>query len=105
MMEDKKHKAYNFGIFSEEVVAGEYVKKGYAILERRFKVGKSEIDIIARNDNVVVFIEVKGRSGKDEDALSAVTVDKRKRMVRVADGYLKKLEGWCEYRFDIATVT
>lgn len=104
-MNNKKQDALEFGKYAEDLVANDYIIKGYTILERRFKLGKSEIDLIARKDDIIVFIEVKGRSGKDEEALSAVTRDKRKRMVKVADNYLKRLEGSCDYRFDIATVT
>ena len=103
-MNIKKKDAVDFGKHAEDLVAHEYVKKGYTILERRYRLGKSEIDLIAQRDNEVIFIEVKGRSGKDEDALSAVTPDKRKRMVKVADYFLKRLPGVCDYRFDIATV-
>lgn len=101
----KKLEAYELGLFAEEVTAHEYIKRGYTILERRWKLGKTEIDLIAQKDNIVVLIEVKARSGKDEDALSAVTPDKRRRMIRAADSYLKNLPGRLEYRFDIVTVT
>lgn len=105
MNSESKIEAYEFGLFAEEMVAEAYIKKGYTILERRWKVGKTEIDLIAQKDNIVVIIEVKARSGKGEDALSTVTSDKRKRMVKAADVYLKRLEGQYDYRFDIATVT
>lgn len=101
----KKNNAYEFGEFAEEIIAQEYIKKGYTVLERRFRMGKTEIDIIAQKENVIILIEVKARSGKDEDALSAVTTDKRRRMIRTADAYLRRLEGQFEYRFDIATMT
>lgn len=105
MNSESKIEAYEFGLFAEEMVAEAYIKNGYTILERRWKVGKTEIDLIAQKDNIVVIIEVKARSGKGEDALSTVTSDKRKRMVKAADVYLKRLAGQYDYRFDIATVT
>ena len=39
---------------------------------------------------MVVFVEVKGRSGRDMAAVDAVTVSKMKNMTRGADAYLKK---------------
>ena len=66
--------------------------------------GKNEIDIIAQKDNILVLIEVKARSGRDEDPLSAVNRDKRKRMLKSADAYLKNLPGNMEYRMDIVTL-
>lgn len=100
-----KEIAREFGAFAEDLASRDYVARGYAILERNWFFGKTEIDIIAQKDDVVVIIEVKARSGNDMDALEAVTRDKRRRMIRAADAYLQKLPGNVEYRFDIVTVT
>ena len=105
MKKERKRQAQEFGHFAEEIIAQQYIKRGYAILERNWTLGKTEIDIIAQKDATVIIIEVKARSGKDEDALSAITPDKRRRMIRAADSYLKRLTGIYDYRFDIATVT
>ena len=105
MASDKKLAASEFGKFAEEVAVQHYIKKGYTILERNWRLGKTEIDIIAQNADTLILIEVKARSGRDEDALSAVTTDKRKRMIRAADSYLRKMQGRLDYRFDIVTVT
>ena len=103
MASEKKLEAYKFGLYAEEKAAEEYIKQGYTILERRWKLGKTEIDLIAQKEDIVVLIEVKARSGHDETALSSVTHDKRKRMVRAADYFIKRLEGQYAYRFDIVT--
>ena len=105
MSGEKKKEAYEFGLMAEELIAQEYIKKGYTVLERRFRLGKTEIDLICQCENVIVLIEVKARSGNDEDALSSITADKRKRMIKAADSYIKRLKGSLDYRFDIATVT
>lgn len=103
--EGRKNEAYDFGKFAEEIAAQEYLRKGYTILESRFRLGKNEIDIIAQKDNTVVIIEVKARSEHWEEALSAITTDKRKRMIRAADAFIRKLKGDYQYRFDIVTCT
>lgn len=100
---DKKKEALEFGLFAEEQAAREYIKRGYTVLERRWKLGKTEIDLIVRKDDTIVIAEVKARNKLEEDALSAVTIDKRKRMIRAADAFLRKAEGNCNYRFDIVT--
>ena len=102
---NKVQKSHEFGDFAEEIAAQEYMRKGYVVLERNWRSGKTEIDIIAQKEDTVIIIEVKARNGKGEDALSAVTTDKRKRMIRAADTYLKKLPGNLNYRFDIVTCT
>lgn len=105
MASQRQTEAAAFGKFAEEKVAQHYLKNGYAILERNWRMGKTEIDIIAQRDNTLVLIEVKARSGEDEDPLDAVTNDKRRRMMRAADTYLKSLQGDFSYRFDEAAIT
>lgn len=100
-LKNKKLEAYEFGYYAEEMAAQEYLKRGYTVLERQWKIGKTEIDIILQKNNVIVLVEVKARNTSEEDALSAVTRDKRKRMIRAADSYLNSLRGNFDYRFDI----
>ena len=102
---EERRKAVKFGENSEQLVSEEYMRRGYTILERRWRMGKTEIDLIARKDDVVVIIEVKARKDDEEGALEAVSNDKRRRMIRAADSYLKKLTGDVNYRFDIVALT
>lgn len=103
--EGKKKEAREFGIFAETQAAQHYLKQGYAILERNWRLGKTEIDIIARKDDTVVMVEVKARNTTELEAIEAVTLDKRKRMIKAADTYMNNLDGRCLYRFDIVTCT
>lgn len=105
MDNQKKKDAHEFGKFAEELTAQHYIKQGYTILERNWHLGKSEIDLVAQKGDMIVIIEVKARSGEDEEAISAITRDKRRRMIRAADNYLNRLKGEYIYRFDISTVT
>lgn len=105
-MEDNRNPTKKeFGDFGEELAAQHYISEGYAILKRNWRLKRLEIDIIALKGDVVVFVEVKSRSGKDTDAVEAVTLDKMKRMARGADIFLQSMQGELEYRFDIAAVT
>lgn len=100
-----RRQAYEFGKFAEEMATCEYIKKGYVILDRNWRMGKTEIDIIAQKDDTVVMVEVKARNGKNSDPIEAVTRDKRRRMVKAADVYLRLMKGSLNYRFDIFTLT
>ena len=102
-LKEKKVNANAFGNFAEDTAAQSYIKQGYVILERKWRMGKIEIDLIARKEDVVVFIEVKARKSGEREALQAVDKDKRKRMIRAADSYLQRIEGNVSYRFDIVT--
>lgn len=75
----------------EDLACRELRRRGYAILARRFRVRGGEIDIIARADGVLVFIEVKTRSSERFGApAEAVTACKRERLRRLATVYLSQ---------------
>lgn len=104
MVTKKKIEAYDFGLFAEEVAAQKYIQEGYTILERRWKLGKTEIDLIVQKDDVIVIVEVKARKTNEDDAILSVTPDKRRRMIKAADVYLRRQIGSYDYRFDIVAV-
>ena len=70
--------------------ATEYlIDNGYSILERNFRNKTGEIDIIAKNDNLIVFVEVKYRSSKKYGyAVEAVSYRKQQIIRQVAMYYL-----------------
>ena len=81
-------------------------EQGMKILVRNFRFGREEIDIIAKDGDIVVFIEVKARQsaamGRPEEA---VTAQKRRAIIYAATGYLKQnrlLES--RIRFDVAAI-
>lgn len=53
------------GRIGENIAAQELTKKGYQILEKNFANKFGEIDIIARHNGVLVFVEVKTKKGED----------------------------------------
>ncbi len=92
------------GSENEDIAENYLTAKGYTILERNFHVGKSgEIDIICRDGNILVFVEVKSRRsyeyGTPEDA---VTPSKRDTIRRTAQRYVHiHNANNCECRFDV----
>jgi len=82
-------------------------RKGWRILGRRVRVGgRDEIDLVARDREVLVFVEVKTRAAENFGRpLSAVDRKKRHVLSRAAVGYLKRLRapGVC-FRFDVVEV-
>ena len=81
-------------------------KKGYKILETNYKTHVGEIDVIAEHEGVIVFIEVKTRSGDEFGAPSeAVTKKKQEKYFKVATEYLMrkdKMDALC--RFDVVEI-
>ena len=74
-------------------------KKTYKILERNFYTRYGEIDIIARQNDCLVFVEVKAR--KSGGAAEAVDWKKQEKMLNAAQIYLEKFgEDEFDIRFD-----
>lgn len=96
----------SLGKLGEDLACEELRRRGYAILERRYRTKFGEIDIIAREAGEVVFIEVKARAGDDfGGAAAAVTRVKQHRVGQMAADFLARrrlLDQPC--RFDVVTV-
>lgn len=89
-----------------EVVAAEYlIKKGYEILIKNYRFKQSEIDIISKSKNTIVFIEVKFRSnnkfGNPEDFVSD---NQKKSIIKAAEQYLLNQNWEGQIRFDIIAI-
>ena len=84
--------------------AGRYLRRlGYRILVRNYRTPQGEVDLIARDGNVVVFVEVKTR--RHGTPAEAVTSAKQLRLTLAALHFLKRhglLEQSC--RFDVVAI-
>ena len=81
------------GSFGEEIAVEFLLEKGYQIIARNFRCRMGEIDIIAKKDQVLTFIEVKTRNSLlAGNPAEAVTFTKQQKIRRVAQYYLL-LEG------------
>lgn len=75
-------------IRGEDIAAKFLKEKGYKIIERNFRKGYGEIDIIAVNKNILVFIEVKTRtSNLYGTPFEAITYFKLRTLVKTAEFY------------------
>lgn len=94
------------GIAAEKHVAQTIQKNGFIILEYNYRTSRGEIDLIAKQDDAVVFIEVKMRQNPLFDPALAITVAKQKRIIFAAKQYLAAHEYLLAYtcRFDVALV-
>ena len=94
------------GVQGEELVANHYQENGYVVLNKNYKTRFGEIDIIVKNDETLVFVEVKTREN-DTFATPAEAVDlqKQQRIIKTAQAYLtqNRLSDPI-MRFDVAEV-
>lgn len=89
----------------EALAANFLQQKGYEIVDRNWRYGPKEIDIVARDGDTMVFVEVKTRSTLAfELPQEAVTKKKMKNLVEAADAYLIQNNIDLEGRFDIVAV-
>jgi putative endonuclease len=91
------------GHHAEQLAADFLIQAGYTILERNWHCAYGEIDIIAKNDNTCVFIEVRARKTLD-DAFASITPSKQEKMTRSAYSYLEQLPSNTLWRVDMIAV-
>jgi putative endonuclease len=92
---------------SGESLAVKLLKRnGYKIIEQNYRCKLGEIDIIAEDDGVLSFVEVKARRTDEfEEPKSAVTPQKQRKISMVALEYLKETEQMDKNaRFDVVAI-
>lgn len=95
----------DLGKEGEERAAAWLAAKGFEIIARNYRYAKAEVDLIAKYDRFIVFIEVKTRRnylfGYPEEAVSRA---KQKLLGSAASNYLYENKLECECRFDVLSV-
>ena len=91
----------------EELACQELRRLGYAILARRYRTRHGEIDIVAKDEEVLVFIEVKARSDdRFGGPLAAITATKQRKLTLMALDYLSRSHtSGVACRFDVVAVS
>jgi len=82
-------------------------RKRYRIVTRNYLCKTGEIDLVALDGSMIVFVEVKTRTTRDyEDPESAVTTGKQERVIRAANTFLRQTHSIGRAcRFDIVAIT
>lgn len=89
-----------------ERLAAEHLRRaGLEILDRNWRAGPRELDLVVREGDVVAFVEVKTRSSGADDPLAAIGVRKRRELRRAAAAWIHSHPGvGREFRFDAVAV-
>lgn len=95
------------GVTNEDRAAAHLVRAGLRIVERNYRCKVGELDIVARDGGVLVFVEVRSRrSAEYGNALEAVTWRKRQQVTRVAMHYVTwRRPRFESARFDVVAIT
>jgi putative endonuclease len=96
-----------FGKLGEDLACAELSRRGYELLDRRYRTRYGEIDIVARHLGAIVFVEVKARaSAAFGDGGDAVTGIKQHRIARMAVDFLARRHLTNQpCRFDVVAVS
>lgn len=89
-----------------EAMALAYLQQHRLVLvERNFVCKGGEIDLIMRNDDMIVFVEVRHRAvGRFGDAAASVTRRKQNRLIVAAQSYLQRYRHPPACRFDVVAI-
>jgi putative endonuclease len=93
------------GRLGEALVARALAARGYRVRQRNWRCPAGEVDIVAQDGDVLVFVEVKTRRGRAYGTPEeAVTPAKQARLIELAAAYVKQ-DGWPgDWRIDVAAV-
>jgi putative endonuclease len=98
--------SYELGKRGEEAAEKYLLQHGYQLLEKNYHSQQGEIDIIARDGNFLVFVEVKSYSFRSYGTpVGAVGKSKKQSIIHAAETYLYKKNIKNTYcRFDVLTI-
>ena len=101
------NKKQQFGEKGESLAARHLKRQGYRIIEQNYRTNLGEIDIIAREKDSIVFVEVKSRkTGRFGNPKWAVTPKKQRKISMVALQYLKATRQHdAKARFDVVSIS
>jgi putative endonuclease len=94
------------GTAGEDLACRHLRRQGLSILERNYRCRTGEIDIVAREGETIVFVEVKERGDASHGgAVEAVTVPKRRRVIRAARHWASAhRQSESRLRFDVVAI-
>ena len=97
---------HELGAWGERLAGARLERRGWTILERNYRLGRREVDLIARKEGILAFVEVKTRSGAHFGPPEAsVTWRKRREIETVArDFILRHPVGDLVIRFDVVAI-
>lgn len=100
--------SYQTGIFAEFIAKLFLMLHGFKILKHRYITGKytgrAEIDLIAKKNNLIIFVEVKKRKSINQ-AFDAISNKQIQRLRNAAETYIAQTNWKGDTRFDVIIIT
>ena len=105
-MENKPPSKRSLGFQGEKLACDYIATRGYALVQKNYHMRWGEIDLVARDRETLVFIEVKYRRTRSFGTpLEAITHHKQRQLIRAAQFYLFQYPHPCPIRFDVLGIT
>ncbi|MBS1645235.1 MAG: YraN family protein [Bacteroidetes bacterium] len=93
------------GTRGEQIAEDYLLAKGYTLLHRNWRTGHKEVDLIAEDDGLLVFLEIKTRSGLGFGyPEESVTEVKQNHLRTAAEAYLEQSSDHKTVRFDVISI-
>jgi putative endonuclease len=96
----------SLGLWGEQIAADHLERAGWTIVNRNFRSGRQEVDLIARRGGILAFIEVKTRrNDRFGTPLASVGARKRTSIEAVAEAWITRFgHRGLRYRFDVISI-
>lgn len=103
----KPHLRRTLGDFGERLARQHLLADGYEVLEANYQIPEGEIDLIARKDGTLVFVEVRTRRGYTMGTpLESVTLRKQTRLLTAVRTYLQRYgDHPPDHRIDVIAIS
>ena len=99
------HKKPTLGDWGEKIAVNYLMKQGYEILDRNYKTKLGELDIVAKEGDIIVFVEVKTRSSRSFGLpQESVNFKKQNKIMRMAMQYLQNRGLRGTWRIDVVAI-
>ncbi|HHP7240980.1 MAG TPA: YraN family protein [Cyclobacteriaceae bacterium] len=101
----ENHQSRELGKKGERAAEAYLIYSGFSVLQRNYRCGRSEIDLIVANEDLMVFVEVKTRSNNDFGHPEDFVTDHQKNMILKASAHYVSEKDWKHnVRFDIIAI-
>ncbi len=92
------------GHHGEDIATKWLQDNGFEVIERNWRCGHLELDIVCAKDGLIVVVEVKSRTGDFGNVDELLDYKKRRNILRAGAAWLKRHKLECELRFDLIVV-
>jgi putative endonuclease len=89
----------------EQIAAAYLERQGYTLLEANWRAPQGEFDLILRQNEVLVFVEVRTRKAGTEAAFESISTRKKRILEQLAYLYLTEKQPDSDWRIDVIAVT